>query len=136
VQKFKVRLKGFKFVVFAPEGKAKDVGPGDAVPVAWLERKVTPKTAGKGRASIGTQLHREWLLVEAHSRAEAEGLFKQHMKINSTASTFEVASVEEHELVGAGVAAAPAVEEKGKGRKKTADEAARAMLGGKVPVEE
>lgn len=140
LQKFRVRLKGFRFTAFVPPGQK--IGADDPVPVEWLKRQTTPKfdadgkdRGPKARVAIGRQEHRDWLLVEAHSEEEAQGLFVKACGIKNTSGDFKVHLVEEPEAepVGAGAAAAEA--KPARRGKKSADDLARDMLGG-GPAEE
>lgn len=161
--KFHCSIPGFNFQAYEAKG-GREGGPAlditTPTPVAMLERKVGPGVrerevvedvevidgSGKSRREIrkrnvrervsklstGRSVLRQVLEVEADSEPEAEAIFRKAVGLSSegTSKKVEVKKVESSTH-----ASAPAPP-KGKGKVPSADEAARAALGGKVPLEE
>jgi hypothetical protein len=83
VQKFKVRLKGFRFLAFVPLGK----------PLATDDQGVATEPVGldalvpvRGAAQVPA----DWLIVEAKNLVEAEREFKKAHGIRKALAPFVV----------------------------------------------
>jgi hypothetical protein len=87
MKKFRVRLKGFNFLVHPPVGQAlegnRDVLQVPAVPMSWL----TPSP------KCGAPVPATWLLVDATNKAAAEGLFKRLLGVSNVLAPFVVEEV-------------------------------------------
>jgi hypothetical protein len=89
VQKFRVRLKGFRFMAFVPEGQKLATGEDGVATEAVTPALLAP-------AKNATQVPCDWLLVEAKSQREAEKAFMSANGIKKVLAPFVV------EVVGGG----------------------------------
>ncbi|MCW8137872.1 MAG: hypothetical protein KIT58_03115 [Planctomycetota bacterium] len=150
-------LPPFRFTAYEYDGQK----IGDVAPLSALERRVGPGYVERevreevevhgadgtrrteqrrrlvrertSRLSLGRAVMREVLEVEADSPADAEAVFRRAIGIRADGTSRRIEAAVAEEPASAGVAPAQG----GRRRKApTADEAARALLGGQVPIEE
>jgi hypothetical protein len=160
---FNVRLDGFPFMAYQKKGRLPDavtvkdlereVTPGfvdreetqtiEVVPTDGSPKRTEVQTRRfrqrVTKQTVGHAVLRNNLIVEAGSREEAQAVFCRLMGRKDqplqTSAKFHIHQVDAPEA-SPNADAAPKAPAAGKKGKPTADEAARALLGGKVPVEE